>query len=141
MEALGWIGSERPKMVAVQLSGCTHIVKAWMKEDALILAGCRDFGRYASLAYGDYLILDILKRSGGIAVAAPTRNGSISPLGESGRALRHRRRCFTGAYRTLWAVVSFRDKSCSYRSGLKSFEEKGGGRQHGKSAGSSDRIE
>ena len=29
MEALGWIGSERPKMVAVQSAGCAPIVKAW----------------------------------------------------------------------------------------------------------------
>src|SRR5579859_331630 len=29
METLGWIGSERPKMVAVQSAGCAPIVKAW----------------------------------------------------------------------------------------------------------------
>ena len=29
MEALGWIGSERPKMVTVQASGCAPIVKAF----------------------------------------------------------------------------------------------------------------
>src|SRR5438552_1093970 len=29
MEQLGWIGSERPQMVAVQASGCAPIAKAW----------------------------------------------------------------------------------------------------------------
>jgi threonine synthase len=29
MEELGWIGSERPKMVSVQAAGCAPIVKAW----------------------------------------------------------------------------------------------------------------
>ena len=74
MEALGWIGSERPKMVAVQSSGCAPIVKAWDEggrasdfwPDAATLAA----GLRVPKAYGDYLILDILKQSGGIAVAA-----------------------------------------------------------------------
>ena len=29
MEELGWIGSERPRMVCVQAEGCAPIVKAW----------------------------------------------------------------------------------------------------------------
>src|SRR5204862_3706777 len=29
MERLGWIGPERPQMVAVQAAGCAPIVKAW----------------------------------------------------------------------------------------------------------------
>jgi threonine synthase len=33
MEALGWIGSERPKMITVQSSGCAPIVKAWDEGD------------------------------------------------------------------------------------------------------------
>ena len=74
METLGWIGSERPKMVVVQSSGCAPIVKAWNEggltsdfwPDATTLAA----GLRVPKAYGDYLILDILKQSGGIAVAA-----------------------------------------------------------------------
>ena len=74
MEALGWIGSGRPKMVAVQSSGCAPIVKAWEEgrssadfwADAATLAA----GLRVPKAYGDYLILEILKDSGGIAVAA-----------------------------------------------------------------------
>jgi threonine synthase len=72
MQELGWIGAERPKMVAVQSSGCAPIVKAWNegKPEAdfwqnanTIAAGLR-----VPKAYGDYLILDILKRSRGTAV-------------------------------------------------------------------------
>ena len=73
MEQLGWIGSERPKIVAVQSSGCAPIPKAWDEgkpsadfwPDAVTLAA----GLRVPKAYGDYLILDILKRSGGIALA------------------------------------------------------------------------
>jgi threonine synthase len=74
MEALGWIGKERPKMVTVQASGCAPIVKAWDEHKtaaeawpnaATVAAGLR-----VPKAYGDYLMLDILRRSHGTAVAA-----------------------------------------------------------------------
>jgi threonine synthase len=73
MEQLGWIGSERPNMVAVQSSGCAPIVKAWdegrstseMWPNAATLAA----GLRVPKAYGDYLILDILKKSHGIALS------------------------------------------------------------------------
>ncbi len=74
MEALGWIGSERPKMVSVQASGCAPIVKAFeegkqaaeMWSNATTLAS----GLRVPKPYGDYLILDILKKSKGIAISA-----------------------------------------------------------------------
>jgi threonine synthase len=74
MEALGWIGSERPKMITVQASGCAPIVKAWdegkqeseMWPNAATLAA----GLRVPKPYGDYLILDILKKSRGTAVSA-----------------------------------------------------------------------
>jgi threonine synthase len=74
MEALGWIGSERPKMITVQASGCAPIVKAWDEgkqvaemwpNAATIAAGLR-----VPKPYGDYLILDILKKSKGTAISA-----------------------------------------------------------------------
>ena len=34
LEALGWIGAERPRMVAVQASGCAPIVKAYDEDKA-----------------------------------------------------------------------------------------------------------
>jgi threonine synthase len=74
MEELGWIGPERPKMVTVQAAGCAPIVKAWeagkgvsdMWSDATTFAA----GLRVPKAYGDYLILDMLKKSEGTAVAA-----------------------------------------------------------------------
>ena len=74
MEALGWIGTERPRMITVQSSGCAPIVKAWeegkpsaeMWPNAATLAA----GLRVPKPYGDYLILDILKKSKGTAVSA-----------------------------------------------------------------------
>src|SRR5246500_1943984 len=74
MEALGWIGSERPKIIVVQSSGCAPVVKAWdegkasseMWTNATTLAS----GLRVPKPYGDYLILDILKKSKGTAVSA-----------------------------------------------------------------------
>jgi threonine synthase len=74
MEQLGFIGSERPTMISVQAAGCAPIVKAWdegstssemWQHASTIAAGLR-----VPKPYGDYLILDILKKSGGLALAA-----------------------------------------------------------------------
>jgi len=79
MEELGWIGSERPKMITVQAAGCAPIVKAWEAGKSAsgawiseMWVGAATFaaGLRVPKAYGDYLILDILKRSQGTAVAA-----------------------------------------------------------------------
>ena len=73
MEELGWIKSDRPRMVSVQSSGCAPIVKAWDEgkssaefwpNASTLAAGLR-----VPKPYGEYLILDILKKSGGVAVA------------------------------------------------------------------------
>jgi threonine synthase len=73
MEALGWIGSERPKMVAVQSSGCAPVVKAWDegKSSADFWPGATTLaaGLRVPKPYGDSLILDILKKSAGAALA------------------------------------------------------------------------
>jgi threonine synthase len=74
MEQLGFIGSERPNMISIQSTGCAPIVKAWdegkaaseMWPNASTLAS----GLRVPKPYGDYLILDILKKSGGLALAA-----------------------------------------------------------------------
>lgn len=73
MEQLGWVGSDRPQMVAVQSAGCAPIPKAWDEgksssetwQNAATLA----VGLRVPKAYGDYLILDILRNSGGVAVS------------------------------------------------------------------------
>jgi len=76
MEELGWLPKEtaqRPRMIAVQADGCAPIVKAWnegkptvemWKDASTIAAGLR-----VPKPYGDYLVLDILKRSRGTAIA------------------------------------------------------------------------
>jgi threonine synthase len=73
MQALGWIGSGRPKMVVVQSSGCAPVVKAWNggkpTAEAWPNAATRAAGLRVPKPYGDYLILDILKESGGTAIA------------------------------------------------------------------------
>jgi threonine synthase len=74
METLGWIGSERPKMIVVQSSGCAPIVKAWDEgksaSDMWANAATLASGLRVPKPYGDYLILDILKKSKGTAVSA-----------------------------------------------------------------------
>ncbi|MXX34548.1 MAG: threonine synthase [Gemmatimonadetes bacterium] len=75
MEALGWIGTGRPRMFAVQSTGCAPMVRAWEEgRDAAptwenaetYAAGLRVPG-----AVGDFLILRALRESGGGAVAVP----------------------------------------------------------------------
>jgi threonine synthase len=73
LEKLGWIGSERPKMFAVQASGCAPIVRAFEAgqehaerwEDASTVAA----GIRVPKAVGDFLILRAVRESGGQALA------------------------------------------------------------------------
>lgn len=73
LEALGWIGAERPRMIAVQAAGCAPIVRAFEAGDACAepVADPRTVasGLRVPSAIGDFLMLDILRRSGGSAVA------------------------------------------------------------------------
>lgn len=72
LEKLGWIGSKRPRMYAVQASGCAPIVRAFEAgeehaerwEDAhTVAAGIR-----VPKAVGDFLILRAVRESGGKAL-------------------------------------------------------------------------
>ncbi len=73
MQQLGWIGSERPQMVGVQSSGCAPIVKAWDEgsnvSEMWPNANTRASGLRVPKAYGDYIILEILRNSGGVAIS------------------------------------------------------------------------
>ncbi len=78
MEQLGWIkAKKRPKMVSVQAAGCAPVAKAWnehkpvaeMWQNAHTLAA----GLRVPKPYADYIILDILKQSGGTAIAVSDR--------------------------------------------------------------------
>lgn len=73
MEQLGWIGKERPKMVAIQATGCAPIPKAFeagkSASEMWQNASTDAAGLRVPKAYGDYIILNVLKKSGGTAVA------------------------------------------------------------------------
>ena len=77
LEAVGMIGSVRPRMFAVQAEGCAPIVRAFEegKQFAEPWKGAttRAAGIRVPGALGDHLILDALRRSGGGAVAIPER--------------------------------------------------------------------
>jgi threonine synthase len=73
MEALGWIGAARPKMIAVQVAGCQPVVRAFERGDArsefwknaaTVAAGLR-----VPKPLGDFLILDAVRASRGTALA------------------------------------------------------------------------
>jgi threonine synthase len=72
MEQMGWIGSQRPRMVTVQASGCAPIVRAFEAgarfahefPDAETVAS----GLRVPKAIGDFLILDAIRASKGTAV-------------------------------------------------------------------------
>jgi threonine synthase len=73
MQALGWIGTQRPRMYAVQAAGCAPIVRAF--EDGVEHAArWNDAHTIASgirvpAALGDFLILRAVRASGGAALA------------------------------------------------------------------------
>ena len=73
LETLGWIGSQRPKMIAVQAAGCQPVVRAFERGErraefwqnaSTIAAGLR-----VPKPLGDALILDALRASHGTAIA------------------------------------------------------------------------
>jgi len=74
MEQLGWLkSSKRPKMIAVQADGCAPVVKAWNEHKPVAEmwqnAHTSAAGLRVPKPYADYIILDILKQSGGTAIA------------------------------------------------------------------------
>ena len=73
LEAIGWLGAQRPRMVAVQAEGCAPIVRAFeagtdtaeLWENAhTVAAGIR-----VPAAIGDFLILEAVRESQGFAIA------------------------------------------------------------------------
>ncbi len=73
LEAIGFIGSKRPRMIAVQASGCAPMVKAFEEgleyaprwENAHTIAS----GIRVPQAIGDFLILRAVRESKGFAIA------------------------------------------------------------------------
>jgi len=73
LEAIGFIDSRRPRMVAVQAAGCAPVVRAWRegKEHAEPWKDARTIatGIRVPAAIGDFLILRAIRESGGFAIA------------------------------------------------------------------------
>ena len=73
MEKLGWIGNKRPRMFAVQATGCAPIVRAFEagEKTAAEFPNARTIasGLRVPKAIGDFLMLNILRQSNGGAVA------------------------------------------------------------------------
>jgi threonine synthase len=74
MEELGWVRpGKRPRMIAVQSSGCAPVARAFeagekasqMWKDASTFAS----GLRVPKPYGDYIMLEILRESGGVALS------------------------------------------------------------------------
>ena len=73
MEALGWIGSRRPKLIAVQAEGCAPIVKAFQegKTESAFWEGADTVasGLRVPKALGDFLVLRAIAETDGYAAA------------------------------------------------------------------------
>ena len=89
MEQMGWIDGRRPRMVSVQAAGCAPIVRAFEEGER----AAREFADAATVAsglrvpkaVGDFLILDALRASKGVAVAV-TDEELLAAVGEIGAA-------------------------------------------------------
>jgi len=76
LTALGWLETERkPRMISCQSDGCAPIARAFARGDrfaekfenaATIASGVR-----VPVAVGDFMILDAVRESGGLALAVP----------------------------------------------------------------------
>lgn len=73
MERLGWIGSERPRFASVQATGCAPIVTAFERGERFAElfpnAHTSASGLRVPKAVGDFIMLDLLRATGGIALA------------------------------------------------------------------------
>jgi threonine synthase len=74
MEQLGWVTGKRPKMYALQAAGCAPISKAYDegKDTSEFFQNASTFaaGLRVPKPYGDAIILDIVRSSGGKAIAS-----------------------------------------------------------------------
>lgn len=75
LEALGLIGSKRPRMICVQAAATAPIVEAWARggEDTTAAAAGRTlcFGLNVPGGVGHFKVLEIIRESGGCAVSVP----------------------------------------------------------------------
>nr|NNM89364.1 threonine synthase [Bacilli bacterium] len=72
LQALGFIGPKLPRIAIVQAVGCAPLVKAFEegKEDSIAWENPQTvaFGMRVPKALGDYMILDVIRKTGGTAI-------------------------------------------------------------------------
>ncbi len=75
MEQLGWVRGKRPRMIAVQSSGCAPVARAFDAGEAAssFWNGAETFasGLRVPKPYGDYIVLDVVRQSGGLVLDLP----------------------------------------------------------------------
>jgi threonine synthase len=102
MEQLGWIGPKRPKMISVQADGCAPIPTAFDKGERFAEefpnAHTAASGLRVPRAIGDFIMLDLIRDSGGVALTVTDEemvdaqmemasNTGVFPAPEGGAAL------------------------------------------------------
>ena len=89
MEQLGWIDTRRPRMVSVQAAGCAPIVHAFATGAShgaeILRPHTVASGLRVPAAIGDFMMLDILRKSGGTAVSVSDEE-LLAAVGEIGAA-------------------------------------------------------
>ena len=77
LEAAGWIGRARPRMIGVQAEGCAPIVRAYDAgreyAEPWVDAGTAAWGLRVPAALGDRLMLRAIRDSHGVAIAVDER--------------------------------------------------------------------
>src|SRR5262249_15689362 len=79
LEAMGWLQSpKKPKMISCQSEGCAPIATAFAKGERLTAkfenAATIASGIRVPAAVGDFMIIDAVRESGGVAVATPEKD-------------------------------------------------------------------
>ncbi|MES2392133.1 MAG: threonine synthase [Acidobacteriota bacterium] len=116
MEALGWVSGKRPRMYALQASGCAPVARAFDagKEVSEFFNGADTFaaGLRVPKPYGDRIILEIVRESGGSVVASDDAAILASILDwakQEGILLSPEGAAATAAYDTLRASGEIRE--------------------------------
>jgi threonine synthase len=75
LEAMGLLGSARPRMVGVQVEGCAPLVRAFLAGSQFAEpwadAATEAAGLRVPSTVGDFLVLEAISASGGTAIAVP----------------------------------------------------------------------
>ena len=88
MEALGWVSGKRPKMYSLQAAGCAPLAKAFAegKDRSEFFAGAETMasGLRVPKPYADWMVLEIVRESGGEVIAVDDKE-IFDSIGDWGR--------------------------------------------------------